>query len=107
MLIGLSGNTEGWHSDFTSNLEDKLAHDLARLQIELKLLKDAYQRNDLITVHFALIQMKPTLLSTSSFFRDLFDDMDELIVSKRGELPKIPERYDIPESYNYITPKLY
>ncbi|MGJ8517581.1 hypothetical protein [Carnimonas bestiolae] len=107
VLVGLTGNTESWYSDFTSNPDDDFAHDLARLQIELKLLKDSYQRNDLITVQCALVRTRSDLLGPSNFFRDLSDDIKELFLAKKGELPEIPEEYDIPESYNYITPQPY
>ncbi|MGJ8517582.1 hypothetical protein [Carnimonas bestiolae] len=107
VLIDLSGNTEGWHSDFTSNLQNKLTHDLASLQIELKLLKDAYQRNDLVTVQYALMKIKPKLLNVADFFLFLANDIEKFILIKRGELPEIPEGYDIPESYNYIVPQPY
>ncbi|MGJ8522570.1 hypothetical protein R84981_001258 [Carnimonas sp. R-84981] len=105
VLIGLSGDTESWNSDLTSNLDDDLAHDIVRLQIELKLLKDSYQRNDLITVQCALVRARSMLLSISNFFKDLADDTEELLLSKKGELPEIPGGYDVPESYRYIIPK--
>ncbi|MGJ8517580.1 hypothetical protein [Carnimonas bestiolae] len=107
VLVGLTGDTESWNSDFTSNLDDKLARNLMRLQIELKLLKDSCQKNDLIAAQCALSMTRSKLLDVSNFFHNLADDTDELLISKRGELPEIPEEYDIPEPYNYITPQPY
>ncbi|MGJ8514575.1 hypothetical protein [Carnimonas bestiolae] len=83
VLIGLSSNAEDWNSDFASNLDDKLAHDFVRLQIELKLLKNSYQKNDLVTAQCALSTTRSMLLSISNFFHDLADDTEELLLSKK------------------------
>ncbi|MBS9438938.1 hypothetical protein EAE91_17910 [Photorhabdus noenieputensis] len=94
-----------WKSDYKNDWDMSFTKDVALLNREISLLKQALEKNDKVTQIAALVVARGIALGIMNQFENLFEDIENMAWSDEFKWPKIPEDYKIPDHYNYPEKK--
>ncbi|TDB60357.1 hypothetical protein [Photorhabdus khanii] len=90
-----------WQSNYKNDWDMRFAEDVALLNREISLLKQALEKDDKVTQIAALVVARGIALGIMNQFENLFEDIEKMAWSDDFKWPKIPEDYKIPDHYNY------
>ncbi|MEM6053006.1 hypothetical protein AAH450_20870 [Erwinia sp. P7711] len=90
--------------NYNESLETSLVRYLTLLQSKAELLAQAkVNDDDELAMQSALLRLRTHAMSLSSFFDAIVEDTE--MVLRTGEWVEIPEGYEPPKHYKYLTPK--
>ena len=101
-------NYDQWHMDYKDNLDRYFKYMIKKFNEDIKLFKQAIERNDKITASVALVHIYTQSRSLADFYQEIYDDIVYLLWGEglRDKWPEIPENFQIPLDYDYENTNL-
>lgn len=91
---GFDGNS--WEADYKLNWEAELSERLEKALFNMSKMASARESGDDVMLTAALVHTRMNFMDLANFFRDIYDDLDALLV--KPVWPDIPEGFDYGKS---------
>ncbi|POA46116.1 hypothetical protein C1893_22095 [Pseudomonas sp. MPR-ANC1] len=89
---------DSWEADYKLNWEAELSERLEKALFNMSKMASARESGDDVMLTAALVHSRMNCMDLANFFRDIYDDLDALLV--KPVWPDIPEGFDYGKSSN-------
>ena len=89
---------DSWEADYKLNWEAELSERLEKALFNMSKMASARESGDDVMLTAALVHSRMNFMDLANFFRDIYDDLDALLV--KPVWPDIPEGFDYGKSSN-------
>ncbi|WP_212809218.1 hypothetical protein [Pseudomonas sp. Seg1] len=89
---------DSWEADYKLNWEAEMSERLEKALFNMSKMASARESGDDVMLTAALVHSRMNFMDLANFFRDIYDDLDALLV--KPVWPDIPEGFDYGKSSN-------